>query len=75
MMLDLIAAFPESPRLVELRCRAGMYAHLGGDNETALAEMKQTAEDFKDSTDETTKIWVDRCKRFIATLEKGERYR
>lgn len=75
MMLDLIAAFPESPRLIELRCRAGMYAHLSGDNETALAEMKQAAEDFKDSTDETTKIWVDRCKRFIATLEKGEKYR
>lgn len=75
MMLDLIAAFPEHKQMVEFRCQAGMYAHMAGDNEVGLAEMRKIAEDYKDSTDETTKIWVDRCKRFIATIEGGGKYR
>jgi len=75
MMLALKEAFPEHKQLVQFRCMAGMYAHQNGDNETALAEMKATAEDFKDSTDEVTKIWVDRCHRFIKTVEGGGKYR
>lgn len=75
MMQDLAAAFTEHKRLVEFRCHAGMYAHQAGDNETALAEMRKIAEDYKDSTDETTKIWVDRCHRFIKNVEGGHKYR
>lgn len=75
MMQDLIAAFPEHKQMIEFRCSAAMYAHQAGDNETALTEMKKTAEDFKDSTDETTKIWVDRCHRFVKAVEGGQKYR
>ncbi|MCB9894180.1 MAG: thioredoxin family protein [Planctomycetes bacterium] len=75
MMLDLKDAFPDSDRMIEFRCHAGMYAHQAGDNETALSEMKQIAEDYKDSDDKTTQIWVDRCNRFIKTVEGGGRYR
>ncbi|MCL4730123.1 MAG: thioredoxin family protein [Planctomycetes bacterium] len=75
MMLDLMAAFPEHKQMVVFRCNAGMYAHQSGDNETALAEMRKIAEDYKDSTDEVTKIWVDRCERFIKAVEGGHKYR
>ncbi|MBX3459271.1 MAG: thioredoxin family protein [Planctomycetes bacterium] len=75
LMQDLAAAFPEHKKAPGMRCMAGMYAHLGGDNETALAEMKKIAEDYKDSDDAETKIWVDRCHRFIKTLESGDKYR
>ncbi|MCA8915427.1 MAG: thioredoxin family protein [Planctomycetes bacterium] len=75
MMLDLKEAFPDSDRMIEFRCHAGMYAHQAGDNDTALAEMKQIAEDYKDSDDKVIKIWVDRCGRFIKTVEGGGRYR
>lgn len=75
MMQDLQAAFTDSDRMIEFRCRAGMFAHQAGDNETALTEMKQIAQDFKDSDNETIKIWVDRCHRFIKTLEGGGKYR
>lgn len=75
LMLDLAQAFPEHDRLIEFQCRAGMFAHMDGDNETALAEMKAIAEEHKDSTDKTTQIWVDRCHRFIKRIEDGGVYR
>jgi hypothetical protein len=75
MMVALKDAFPDHTRMIEFRCHAGMYAHQNGDNESALAEMKAIAEDYKDSKDEVIKIWVDRCHRFIKTLEGGGKYR
>lgn len=70
MMLDLKAAFPESTRLTEIRCMAGMYAHLAGDNETALAEMQAILKDGDEKDP-----WVARAKAFVDRLSKGERYR
>lgn len=75
MMQDLIAAFPDHKQMIEFRCQSAMYLHQSGDNENAIKEMKQIAEDFKDSTDETTKIWVDRCHRFVKAVEGGHKYR
>jgi len=75
MMQDLIAAFPDHKQMIEFRCHAGMYAHQSGDNETGLKEMKQIAEDYKDSTDETVKAWVARCGVFIKKVEGGHKYR
>lgn len=75
MMLDLKEAFPEHKGVIEFRCRAGMFAHMDGDNDTALTEMRAIAEEYKDSEDEAEKIWVDRCHRFIKKIEDGGRYR
>ena len=75
MMLDLVEAFPDDDRLIEFRCRAGMFAHMADDNETALSEMRAIADEYKDSDDKNTKIWLDRCHRFIKKIEDGGRYR
>lgn len=73
VMLDMQTAFPEHGQVRAMRNSAAMYAHLGGDDETALAEMKAMIAD--DEANEVDDPYTKRARAFVARLEKGERYR
>jgi tetratricopeptide (TPR) repeat protein len=73
LMLRLIETFPEHEQVRGCRNFAAMYAHLGGDDETALAEMRaMIAEDEENDVDDA---YTARARRFVQTLEAGERFR
>jgi tetratricopeptide (TPR) repeat protein len=73
LMLDLREAFPEHASVRGMRTFAAMYAHLGGDDETAIAEMKEFIKE--DEENEVDDAYTKRARLFVERVEKGERYR
>jgi len=72
-MLELIKAFPDHEYIRSFHNFAAMYAHLGGDDETALKEMRAMIK--QDEENGVEDVFTDRARRFVQRVEAGERYR
>jgi thioredoxin-like negative regulator of GroEL len=73
LMVQLIETFPEHEYFRSFRQFAAMYAHLAGDNETALKEMRAMIKEDEEAGQDDTH--TARARQFVERLEAGERYR